>query len=80
MPTEYIQAAMTRARCECLPDDGGNSCEIPDLPGAWADGEDEAAARSEPQGALEGWIALGLSLGHPFPALDGVEIRVALAG
>jgi predicted RNase H-like HicB family nuclease len=52
----------------------------PTSPGVWADGEDEAAARSELQGALEGGIALGLALGHPFPALDGVENRVALAG
>ena len=80
MLTEYIRAAMRRARCERLSDDGGYYCEIPELPGVWADGEDKATARSELQGALEGWIALGLALGHPFPALDGVELRVALAG
>ena len=80
MLTEYIQAAMRRARCEWLPSSGSHYCEIPDLPGVWASGPDEAAARAELQEALEGWIALGLALRHPFPILDGVELRVQLAG
>lgn len=78
--TAYIQAALRRARCEALPEDGGFSCEIADLPGIWADGTDEAEARAELQDVLEGWVALGLALRHPFPPLDGVEIRVSVVG
>jgi hypothetical protein len=31
------------------------------------------------QDVLEGWIALGLALHHPIPAIDGCTISVALA-
>lgn len=79
MLTAYIQAALGRARCERLPEDGGYYCEIPDLPGVWADGTDEAEAHTELREVLEGWVALGLALHHPFPPLDGAEIRVAFA-
>ena len=78
--TDYIQAALRRTRCEWLSDDGVWYCEVPELSGVWATGLDEAAARTELRDALEGWIALGLALRHPFPTLDGVELRVALAG
>ena len=80
MLTDYIQAALRRAKCEWLADDGLHFCNIPDLPGVWASGQDEAATLAELQEVLEGWIALGLALRHPFPPLDGVEINVALAG
>ena len=80
MLTDYIQAALRRARCEWLADDGLFYCEIPDLPGVWASGQDETVARTELREVLEGWIALGLAMRHPFPPLDGIEIKVALAG
>lgn len=80
MLTDYIQAALRRHRCEWLPDDGLHYREIPDLPGVWASGPDEASARTELQAVLEGWIALGLALHHPFPTLGGAELRIDLAG
>jgi len=60
MLTDYIRAAMRHATCEWLPDDGVYYCEIPELPGVWATGADETAARAELQEVLEGWIALGI--------------------
>ena len=78
--TDDIQAALRRTRCEWLSDDGVWYCEIPELSGTWASSPDETAARAELRDALEGWIALGLALRHPFPKLDGVELHVALAG
>lgn len=80
MLTAYIHAALKRTRCERLPEDGRYFCDIPDLPGVWADGPTEADALAELRDVLEGWIALGLSLRHPFPILDGIDIHVALAG
>ncbi len=80
MLTAYIRAALRRARCDWLPEDKTYYCQIADLPGVWANATTEADARAELQDALEGWIALGLALHHPFPVLDGIEMRVALAG
>lgn len=76
MLTEYIRAAMRHSRCEGLPGDRIYYCEIPQLAGVWASGETEEAARTELQEVLEDWIALGLSLHHPLPAIDGVEVKV----
>ena len=72
MLTTYIEAARKRTRCECLPEDGHYFWDIPDLPGGWADGPTEADARAELRDVLEGWMALGLSLGHPFPTPKGI--------
>lgn len=39
----------------------------------------EGALEVELHEALDGWIALGLRLDHPFPIIDGVDLRVELA-
>lgn len=80
MLTAYIQAALRRARCEWLPDDKTYYCDISGLPGVWSTGATEADARDELRDVLEDWIAVGLTLHQDFPILDGIEIRVALAG
>jgi len=77
MITSYIQAAMGHARYECLPDDGIYYGEIPELPGVWASAPTQGELPAALQDALEGWIALGLSLNHPIPAIDGVAITVS---
>ncbi len=67
---------MRHARCEWLPDDGVFFCHIPELPGVWASGDDEGTTRTEVQEVLEDWIALGLSMHHDLPTLDGIAITV----
>jgi len=79
MLTSYIQAAMRHARYEWLPDDGLFYAEIPELPGVWATSTTRDELPSALQEALEGWIALGLSLNHPIPAIDGYNTSVARA-
>lgn len=76
MLTEYINAAMRHARYEILSDDGTYYGEIPELPGVWANAPTLEACREELRQVLEGWIALGLAMHHPIPAIDGVEIVV----
>ena len=76
MLTEYISAAMRHAHYEILSDDGTYYSEIPELPGVWANAPTLEACREELQEVLEGWIALGLSMHHPIPPIDGVEIVV----
>jgi predicted RNase H-like HicB family nuclease len=64
---------MRRARYEILPD-GGYYGEVPDLQGVYASADTLEATRQELQEVLEGWIVLGLRLGHPLPVLDSLEL------
>jgi predicted RNase H-like HicB family nuclease len=79
MLTAYIQAAMRSARYEWLPEDNLYYGEIPGLPGVWATSASQDDLPARLQDVLEGWIALGLALHHPIPAIDGHAISVALA-
>ncbi|MBC6481940.1 MAG: type II toxin-antitoxin system HicB family antitoxin [Hormoscilla sp. GM7CHS1pb] len=74
MLTNYIRAAMTGATYELL-DDGTFYGEIPECPGVWGNAETLEACREDLQDALEGWIILGLRLGHTLPIVDGIDLN-----
>ena len=74
MLTNYISAAMRKARYKILSDDGSYYGEIPGLQGVWANADTLEECRDELQSGLEGWIILGLELGHTLPELDGIEL------
>lgn len=76
MLTAYIQAAMRRATYELLPDGEGYFGEIPVLKGVFASAATLEECRDELRSVLEGWIILGLSMGHPFPEIDGHGLTV----
>ena len=76
MLTDYIEAAMRHASCKMLTDDGSIYCEIPECPGVWANEANTDEALRELRSVLEGWIALGIAMHQPIPAIDGVEISV----
>ena len=73
MLTEYIRAAMRRAVYEIL-EDGTYYGEIPGFQGVYANTETLAGCAEELQEVLEGWIVLGLRLGHSLPAVEGIEL------
>lgn len=75
MLTQYIQAAMRRATYEILSDNTFYG-EIPGLQGVYANAERLEACREQLQEVLEGWIMLGLRLGHPLPVVDDIELAV----
>lgn len=77
MLTAYIQAAMRQARYEVL-DDKTYYGEIPLLQGVYANADALEDCREQLQSALEGWIILGLSLGHEIPVVDGIRLEVIL--
>jgi predicted RNase H-like HicB family nuclease len=76
MLTNYIRAAMRQARYEILKDDGTFYGEIPGFDGVYANAATLEACREELQEVLEGWIVLGLRLGHKLPVVDGIELTV----
>ena len=75
MLTKYIDAAMRRAVYEILSDDGSFYGEIPELRGVYANEDTLEKCRDELQSGLEGWIILGLELGHTIPELDGINLN-----
>ena len=74
MLTSYIQAAMRRAKYEILAD-GTFYGEIPNLPGVYGNASSLEACREQLQEVLEGWIVLGLRMGHPLPEIDGIRLE-----
>lgn len=78
MLTNYIQAAMRQAKYEILADDGSFYGEILSFQGVWANAPSLEACWEELQEVLEGWIILGLRLGHALPVIDGIDLTPEL--
>lgn len=76
MLTHYIDAAMRKAHYEILPDGEGYYGSIKGLQGVWANADTLEDCRRELQEVLEEWIVLGLRMGHPIPAIGGIELAV----
>ena len=76
MLTAFINAALQKAHYEVLPDGEGYFGAIERLEGVWAQAATLEACREELQEVLEEWIILGLKMGHPIPAIDGVALTV----
>jgi hypothetical protein len=64
---------MHQAAYELLPDGEGFYGEIPALEGVWANAPISEVCHEELRRVLEGWIVLGLRLGHTIPVIDGIE-------
>ena len=77
MLTNYIRAAMRHATYEIL-SDGTFYGEIPGFQGVYANAETLEACREQLQEVLEGWIVLGLRMGHTLPVVDGIELTTEL--
>ena len=71
MLTEYIRAAMRRATYEIL-SDGTFYGEIAGFQGMYANAETLEACREQLQEVLEGWIVLGLRMGHSLPVVESI--------
>ena len=74
MLTEYIEAAMRKAKYEILCDDNTFYGYIPGFDGVYANAEDLETCRNELKEVLEEWIMLGISRHLPLPVVD--EIRL----
>ncbi|WP_250126157.1 type II toxin-antitoxin system HicB family antitoxin [Chroococcidiopsis sp. CCMEE 29] len=76
MLTEYIKAAMHRAKYEILDEDSTFIGKIPECQGVWANADTLEACRDELQEVLEEWIILGFQMGHPLPAINGIDLSI----
>ncbi|MBV8883035.1 MAG: type II toxin-antitoxin system HicB family antitoxin [Chroococcidiopsidaceae cyanobacterium CP_BM_RX_35] len=77
MLSDYINATMRRAIYEPI-GDGTVFASIPGFDGLWANAQTQAACIDELRSVLEGWIVLGLRLGHTLPIVDGIDLTPPL--
>jgi predicted RNase H-like HicB family nuclease len=77
MFAEYISAALRHARYVTL-EDNTYMATIDGLQGIIAVGETVEECRDDLIGVIEGWLALGLRLGHKIPPIDGHSIDVSV--
>ncbi len=76
MLTNYMRAALHRARYEILPDDNSFYAEIPGFDGVYANAATLEACREELAEVLEEWILFRVAKGLPLPVVDGLELTI----
>jgi len=76
MLTNYMHAALHRARYEILPDDKSFYGEIPGFDGVYANAATLEACREELAEVLEEWILFRVAKGLPLPIVDGLELTI----
>ena len=76
MLTDYIRAAMRRAKYEILEDDKSFYGEIPGFQGVYANATTLEACREELESALEDWILICVSTHVPTPVVDGIDLKI----
>jgi predicted RNase H-like HicB family nuclease len=64
-----------KATYEILPDESFYG-EISGFQGVYANEETPETCREQLQEALEGWIILGLRLGHSLPVVESIDLAV----
>ena len=76
MLSEYLRAALHKARYEILPDDGSYYGEIPGFDGVYANAPTLESCREELREVLEEWILFRVSRNLPLPVVDGRELTI----
>lgn len=79
MLTEYIQAAMHKAKYEILEHDEGFYGEIPGFDGVWASATTLEDCREELSDALETWLLFRISRGLEVPTVGDRTLAVEFA-
>ncbi len=78
MLTEYIQAALKKAKYEILPDDGTYFGRIPGFKGIWANAKTLEECREELKEVLEDWILVSIFEHLPLPIIKGIDLNVKI--
>ena len=71
---EYIELAMRDADFVIFVEDGTYFGEIYGFQGVWANADTLEECRKELADVLEGWIMLGIELGHEIPVLPSMNL------
>ena len=76
MLTDYIRAAMRKAKYEILEDDGTYYGEIPGLQGVYANADTLEECRNELQSVLEDWMLYRIAKNLSLPIVDGINLNL----
>jgi len=76
MLTEYINAAMRKAKYEILEDKSFYG-EIPGFKGLYANESTLEECRSELEHTLEDWILISISKNLPLPSIGKIKLKVS---
>jgi predicted RNase H-like HicB family nuclease len=76
MISQYLAAALGKARYEFLSDDGSYYGEIPGFEGVYSNAGTLELCREELQEVLEEWILFRVSRNLPLPVVDGHELTI----
>jgi predicted RNase H-like HicB family nuclease len=76
MLTQYIEAALKKAKYEILSGDGSFYGTIPGFKGVWANAKTLEDCRNELREVLEDWILISVSHHLPLPVIEGMELKV----
>lgn len=76
MLTEYVEAAMAKARYEILQDEKIYYGQIPGFQGVWAQGHTLEICRRELQETLEEWLLIKLRKNQRIPHVRGISLSV----
>ena len=75
MLTDYVEAAMRKAKYKMLPQNEGFFGEIPGFRGAWANASTLEACRNELREVLEDWMLVRVRQGLTLPIISGINLN-----
>jgi len=75
MITQYIEAALSRARYEIIEDEEPYYGEVPDLEGVWATGKTLEECRRNLAEVIDGWLVVRLRRGLSIPSIGEHRIE-----
>lgn len=76
MLTQYLQAAMRKAKYEILEGDEGYYGEIPGFQGVYSNAKTLEECRELLEEVLEDWVFLNIADRTPLPKLSGVKLNM----
>ena len=76
MLTEYVQAAMRRAKFKDLGEGEGYFGRITGFRGVWANASSLNTCRTELREVLESWMLVRVRLGLSLPVIDGINLNL----
>jgi predicted RNase H-like HicB family nuclease len=76
MITEYIAAALSKAKYEIIEDEESYYGEVPELKGVWATGKTLEECRLSLAEVIDGWLVVRLRKRLPIPPIGEHKVEV----
>jgi predicted RNase H-like HicB family nuclease len=73
--TQYIEAALSRARYEIIEDEEPYYGEVPELEGVWATGKTLEECRHNLAEVIDGWLVVRIRKGLDIPPIGEHKIE-----